>query len=202
MVKIASHQSIVLASASEIRGAMLAHMGIPFDVMPANIDEASIRDSLISESFKAQALALAGAKAKAVSEMLTESVVIGSDQICSFGDEILSKPGNTENAIAQLTRLSGQTHMQTSALAVYRGGEKLFEAVESAKLTMRPLSAEDIDAYVHHDNPIHSCGAYKFEALGVHLFARVEGDADTIYGMPLMPLISWLHASNILYFEV
>ncbi len=199
MLNIRSRESIVLASKSEIRAAMLSYLSIPNEIMPANIDEVAIRGEAGDQPLDAQALLLAAAKAGSVSQILPESLVIGSDQICSIEGEILSKPGTTENAIRQLHKLRGKTHQQTSAVAVYKAGEKLWDAVDVARLTMRPLTDEEITLYVEADEPIHSCGAYKFESYGVHLFSKVEGDADTVYGMPMMPLLAWLHEQNVLY---
>lgn len=192
------HTPIVLASGSAIRQQMLKAVGLAFRVMPSGFDEASLKASLKDASIAEQAVALARGKALSVSKDLPDAITIGADQICSIGGDILSKPGSYENAHASLAKLSGRTHLQTSGLVLTRGSDVLWEYSDSAELTMRELSPEAIKAYVAEDAPLHSCGAYKFEAMGRHLFSSITGDHDVIKGLPLTPLLAKLHALGVI----
>lgn len=189
---------MVLASGSAIRQHMLKAVGLAFRVMPSGFDEASLKAQLKGASIAEQAVALARGKALSVSKDLPDAITIGADQICSVDGEILSKPGSYENAHASLTKLSGKTHLQTSGLVLTRGSDVLWEYSDSAELTMRTLSPEAIKAYVAEDAPLHSCGAYKFEAMGRHLFESIRGDHDVIKGLPLTPLLAKLHALGVI----
>lgn len=192
---------LILASGSAIRCSMLAGVGLQFEVMPADINEAVLRDSIQHELIPRQAEKLAEAKALAISALQPDAMVIGSDQICAFGDEILCKPGGFEAASAQLQKLSGQTHHQYSAVSLCQGGRTLWCYVDQAVLTMRALSEADITTYLHLDEPYSSCGAYKFESMGSHLFSQVEGNSYTIQGMPLIPLLHALREQGVYALE-
>ena len=110
----------------------------------------------------------------------------------------LSKPGTYERAEAQLAGLAGSTHQQHCAVVLAKGSEVVWEFHDVAKLTMRALSAADIRAYVAADAPLSSCGAYKFEGLGRHLFSTMVGDHDVIQGLALVPLLAQLHALRVI----
>ncbi len=194
---IHTHHPIVLASGSAIRQQMLREVGITFRVMPSGFDESAVKAQMQRAPITDQALALARGKALSVSAQVADAFVIGADQICSVDGTILSKPGSYENAHASLRQLSGKTHLQTSAVVLARGSDVLWQHAASASLTMRALSDAEITAYVRADAPLHSCGAYKFEALGRHLFSHVEGESDVIQGLPLTALLAQLHALGV-----
>ncbi len=183
---------MILASGSQIRRAMLHDAGVEFAVIPADIDEASLRATIAGMPLTQQAEILAKEKAKAVSALHPNARVIGADQIAALDGDILTKPGTAEKACAQLARLSGNTHQQHSAVAVYHAGTCLWSHVDTAILTMRALDEAEIADYVAADNPTHSCGAYCYELGGKKLFHHVEGDYHTILGMPLTPLLAFL----------
>ena len=105
---------------------------------------------------------------------------------------IFKKPLNINNAINQLKKLSGKTHKQTSAICLFYEGKKLWCHVEEAKLTMHRLSENEIKNYINIDRPFQSCGSYKFESYGHHLFSKVVGDSFTIQGLPLISLLRQL----------
>ena len=197
VIPITTHSPIILASGSAIRQQMLKAVGLTFRVMPSGFDEAALKDSLRDAPICEQAVALARGKALSVSASNPDSIVIGADQICSVGNKILSKPGTYENAHASLRLLSGNTHQQTSGLVLVRGNNVVWEHSAHAELTMRTLSDDEIRAYVRADAPLHSCGAYKFESLGRHLFSHVTGDHDVIKGLPLTALLAQLYALGV-----
>lgn len=195
---IAQHAAIILASGSIIRQQMLKAVGLTFSVVPSGIEEDSIKARMADAPVADIALALAGAKALAVSALHPEAYTIGADQICSHHGVIFSKPGSYARAEEQLARLSGSTHEQHCAVVLARAGQLLWQHHDVAHLTMRALSPADIHAYVAADAPLSSCGAYKFEGLGRHLFASVSGDHDVIQGLALVPLLAQLHAHRVI----
>lgn len=192
---------IILASSSVIRQQMLKSVGLTFQISPSGFDETGLKQSLKGTPVEAQALALARAKALSISVNYPDAITIGADQICALGEDIFSKPGSYDAAQAQLVRLSGNTHRQVSGMVLARGDAVLFACTEQAELTMRELDEATIQAYVAADAPLHSCGAYKFEALGRHLFASVVGDHDVIKGLPLTVLLAQLHRLGAIAFE-
>jgi septum formation protein len=187
------HATLILASGSVIRQQMLRDAGLEFSVKPSGFDETALKPTLAHLPPMQQALMLAREKALAVSRAFPDAYTIGADQMCAAGDVILSKPGSYANAEAQLRTLSGTTHTQNCAAVIARGNDIVWEHAESATLTMRALTDAEIRAYVAADAPLQSCGAYKFEALGKHLFAQIEGDHHVIQGLPLIALLAKLH---------
>ena len=189
---------LILASGSTIRQQMLKAVGLTFSVVPSGVEEDTIKAEMKDAPIPELAAALARAKTLAVSKLEPDAYTIGADQICALGDTVLSKPGTYDRAEAQLAQLAGKTHTQHCAMTLARGGEVLWEFHDSATLTMHALNAAEIHAYVAADAPLSSCGAYKFEGLGRHLFAKVEGDHDVIQGLALVPLISHLYTLGII----
>lgn len=200
---IIHHIPLVLASGSAIRAQMLKGAGLQFSVAPSNVDEEEIKksDELRVTGYEALAAELARAKALNVSVSYRDHLTIGADQLCVQENRIFDKPETREAAIDQLLALSGRTHQQISAVCIARGAELVWEHQSAASLTMRSLSDAEIAAYIDADLPLKSCGAYKYESLGKHLFAAVTGDDATIKGLPLQPLIAQLHAMGAIALE-
>lgn len=192
MSNVNTHYPLILASGSIARRALMDMAQLEYDVIPADIDESEIKERLAHETPAEIAKSLAVAKASVISNLHPEAYVIGGDQVCAFGKDIFDKPGSAENVVKHLQLLSGKTHIQYSGVAVVKAGKLLWATVDEAQLTMRTLTNEEIHAYVKLDDPIGACGAYKFESLGCHLFAKVEGSSHTIQGMPLLPLLNAL----------
>lgn len=192
------HSPLILASGSTIRQQMLKSVGLTFSVEPSGVDEEAVQRTVSHLPIAEQALALATAKAVAVGARNPDSYTIGADQICALGPRIFHKPGSYKAAEAQLAALAGQTHHQHCGTVLVRGTEIIFATHATASLTMRALTPADIRAYVLADAPLNSCGAYKFEALGRHLFASVDGDQDVIKGLALLPLVAALHAQAVI----
>ncbi len=189
---------LVLASASEIRETMIRDLGIPVTVINPKFDEEAAKQTIGDLPPQKQALALAKGKAESVNNIHRDWLVIGADQMTELDGEILSKPGNTDNAILQLSRLGGKTHHQHSACVLMHRGKVIWETVETATLTMRDLSPEDIKAYIHLDNPIHCSGAYKYEEHGKHLFCDIKGRDDVIQGLPMLKLLNGLYDNQFM----
>lgn len=189
---------LVLASGSAIRAQMLKAAGLQFSVSPSGADEDAIKEAMQNATPAELGLALARAKGAVVGKQYPDAITISADQLCVFENSagahtIFDKPGNVANAQAQLETLAGNWHTQYSAAVLFRGEEEMFAYVGEAKLHMRGLSSEEIRSYLRADDPLHSCGAYKFESLGRHLFDEVQGDPDTIKGLPLVALLAKLH---------
>ena len=182
--------TLILASTSRYRRALLERLGVPFTAVAPACDEDALKDP----SLAPQALAefLAEAKAASIAVQQPDAVVIGSDQLAAIevGGKwfILGKPGSVEQAIQQLTLLGGRTHVLITALVVARGRER-WRHTDVAHLTMRRLSHEARVRYVLADQPTDCAGSYKLEARGISLFDRVESeDASAITGLPLIAL--------------
>jgi septum formation protein len=191
---------LILASQSPARQALLANAGIPFEAIPAGLDELAIQlASALSAPGEIAAL-LARDKALFVSEKHPGRYVVGADQTLILGERLFNKPAGRAQAAAQLRALAGQAHELHSATAVARNGEILFEDVSIARMTMRPLDDAAISAYLDAagEAVAASVGAYQLEGLGVHLFERIEGDHFTILGLPLLPLLKFLRSQGLL----
>lgn len=187
---------LVLASKSESRRQLLASAGIPFEVDPAQIDERALEAEFMGGGGSGDRLAAALARAKAleVSARNWNAYCLGADQVLSLEGRVLHKAATFDEARSHLSLLAGRTHELTSAFAIARNGEILHEDEDRAELTMRFLDATRIDRYLEiaGASALSSVGGYQLEALGIHLFERVEGGHATILGLPLLALLRWL----------
>jgi septum formation protein len=197
-------EPLVLASQSTIRAELLKKVGFPFSVETADIDERKIENELNSDTKTTQkiALALAEAKALAVSKNNPDAWVIGADQTLEFENNILHKVATRQEAETQLLSMSGKAHQLHSAIAVVRENKTVSLNVETAVLNMRPLSRHDIQTYcdLAGDVLFQSVGCYQFEGLGRHLFESVDGQEDVILGLPLNPIIKFFRSAGCLTF--
>jgi len=188
---------LILASASKIRSEILKKAGIEFSVVISDINEEKLKNKIINKSITEIAITLASEKAFNVSKNNPNSYVIGADQICNLNNKIFSKPNTIDNAIKQLKQLSGKTHKQTSGISLYFNSKLIWSFFEEAELTMHKLEEKEIIKYLEIDKPFNSCGSYKYESLGVHLFSKVEGNNETIQGLPIIELLNQLKKKNI-----
>ena len=193
--------TLVLASASATRRRLLAEAGIDAEARPAPIDERSLEAPLLAVGATPRdiAVALAAAKALATSEATPDALVIGADQTLDLDGERMTKPADINAARRQLLRLSGRSHQLHSAVACARGGQILWEHVESPTLTMRKLTPDDIAQYLAAvgEDALSSVGAYQLEGRGIRLFERVDGDFFAILGLPLLPLLAFLRTEKV-----
>lgn len=194
--------TLLLASQSSGRAAMLRAAGLEFETTAAHVDEEALTASLAAEGQSARNIAdaLAEAKAIKISSRLPGVTVLGADSTLALDDgAMLTKPETPDEATAQLARMAGQRHRLFSAVVAARDGAPVWRAIGEARLWMRPLSDGFIADYVarHWDSIRWTVGCYEIEGAGVQLFERVEGDPWTIIGMPMMPLLNWLRATGL-----
>jgi septum formation protein len=193
---------LILASLSAARREMLSAAGVKYDAAPALVDEEAQKQSLSQDGLAARIVAktLADMKARSLIEV-GDALVIGCDQTLEFGDVgLLDKPRTEKDAIAQLKMLSGKSHFLHSAVSIAEKGKIVWRDVDTARLTMRPLSDQFIKDYVEQEfEAIRGCvGGYQIEGRGVQLFDWVEGNHFTILGMPLLPLLGYLRERKYL----
>ena len=194
--------ALVLASASQTRAAMLRRAGIAIEIDAASIDERAMDDRMRRAGFLPadRALALARAKALAVTARHKGRIVLGADQTLEADGHAGIKARNRDEARAFLQALSGRRHMLHSAAVVARDGIVLFETIGSAALVMRSLSPAFLDAYLDEagDAALDSVGGYRIEDQGIQLFESVTGDQSVILGLPLLPVLDWLRRAGAL----
>jgi septum formation protein len=186
--------SLVLASGSAARKQLLAAAGLPFAARAPEVDERAIEAGLPGASPAELALALARAKALAVSAEAPEALCLGADQVLSLGARIFHKSASREQALRTLAALAGRTHRLTSAFALARGGRVLAAQADAAELTLRALDEAQLGLYLDAagEGVLGSVGAYQWEGFGAHLFERVVGDHSTILGLPMLKLLAAL----------
>lgn len=196
------HDSLILASSSEIRAALLRNAGVPFTIHPADIDESNLKTEMQSRNVDRTTIAsaLATAKARAVSSAFPERLVLGCDQLLVFDGRVLSKPTSTSDAIAQLHRMSGNWHELITSAVVIEGEGIAWSAVGRVNLRMHRLSDDYICDYVDRNwsSIRFSVGGYKIEEEGVRLFERIEGDHFHILGLPLLELLEYLTHKGVI----
>jgi septum formation protein len=190
----------LLASTSTARRLLMEAVGLPVETEAAGIDERAIEVSMPGAKPAAIAERLAGEKAAAVAARHPDRVVIGADQVLDLDGRSLSKPANLEDAARQIAELAGRTHSLHSALVVVFPSRPDLTFVEEARLTMRDLDRDAILTYLGRigDSALSSPGGYQVEGLGIHLFERIEGEHTTILGLPMLPLLAALRASNLI----
>lgn len=191
--------TLILASSSAIRRAMLDQVGMDFEVVPPRVDELAVQSVHGGEDFEL-ALALAEAKAAEVSARRSDAWVIGADSVISVEGRRFSKPANREEAAAHLRSFSGKAMRLVSTVALAQAGSVEWNHISDAVLHVRPLTDAFIDAYLDHEWPAvaYCVGVFRMEGRGVTLFDEVEGDHFTILGMPLLPLLGALRERNLL----
>ena len=177
-------QEIILASSSSSRRKELDRLNFEFSVIPPEVDEDSIKNTETDHLQISRKLALL--KARNVSLLYPEAIVIGGDTVASFNQKLLSKPITMEKSFEQLRMLAGQEHSLFTSLVIIAKEEEYIHSV-TAIMKMRDLSDEQIHRYVEIDKPLHSCGSYKLDALGISLFESIDcEDYTAIIGIPLI----------------
>ena len=180
---------IILASKSKIRKKILEKNNILCDVEPSNIDEDPVKISLINEGATPEIVSknLAELKANKVSQKNYETLVLGADSIIDLKGEIISKPENREEAFDILKRLNGKKHSLISSVCISKNGFMIWNYTDKAHLTMKEFSDKELKTYLDKisDSDLYAYNVYQIEGEGRTLFAKIEGDEDTIMGLPV-----------------
>jgi septum formation protein len=185
---------LVLASRSVSRRHMLEAAGIPIEICIPDVDERAVEAAAGTPAPSDAAVLLAREKAQAAARLMPGRIVAGADQTLAFEGRRLNKPADVAGARDQLAMLAGKTHYLHSAVALAQDGKVLFDAIDTASLTVRPLSGVFLDRYLAAagSTVLSSVGAYQLEKTGIHLFERIDGNYFTILGLPLLPLLDFL----------
>ncbi|MEI9885584.1 MAG: Maf family protein [Rhizomicrobium sp.] len=193
---------LILASASAARKQVLTAAQVPFAAVPADIDEAGLKDEFLAAGLDVSGVAvrLAEAKAVQVSRAHPGELVLGADQTLLFEGTLVSKCADLAAARALLSRLRGKDHWLVGGLALARDGRVFWRYSETSVLTMRAFSDTFLDAYLSTEGEgILACvGCYRLEGLGAQLFARIEGDYFSILGLSLQPLLTELRNQGVI----
>ena len=188
---------IVLASKSEVRKKILHQNNIICEVIPANVDEESIKKSLLKEKATPEIISknLAELKANKVSEKKPEELVLGADSVIDLSGDLISKPTNREEAINILKKLNGKRHQLISSVCISKNGSMIWNSTDASTLTMKQLNLDEIKSYLTkiRDKELYAYGVYQIEANGRSLFSEIEGDEDTIMGLPMKQIKKYLN---------
>ena len=187
---------IILASRSEVRKKILNKSSINCEVVPANVDEDQVKESLINEKATPEMISknLAELKANKVSGKKPNELVLGADSVIDLNNELISKPTNRKEALAILQKLNGQKHQLISSVCISKNGSMIWNFTDASTLTMKKLNLDDIKSYLAkiRDKELYAYGVYQIEADGRSLFSKIEGDEDTIMGLPVKQIKEYL----------
>ena len=188
--------NIILASKSLVRKKILEENGISCVVEPANIDEDLIKESLLNKGESPQIISknLAELKANKISNKKNGKLVLGADSIIDYNGNIISKPSNREEALAILKKLNGQKHYLISSVCISKNGSMLWNYTDKAVLTMKQMTDEELKSYLSKikDSKLYAYNIYQIEGEGRSLFSKIEGDKNTIMGLPIKQIKEYL----------
>ena len=190
-------KEIILASKSEVRRKILEENGIKCIVEPSNIDENLIKESLLKENVTSELISknLAELKANKVSQKKSEKLVLGADSIIDLEGEIISKPLNRNDAFNILRKLNGKKHQLISSVCISKNGSMIWNYTDAANLTMKQMTNEELKLYLTKikDKELYAYNVYQIEGEGRSLFSKIEGDEDTIMGLPVKQIKAYLN---------
>ena len=191
---------IILASKSKVRKEILDKNKIPNLVKPSNVDEEPVKKSLIKEKAKPEIISknLAELKANKVSLVQENQMVLGADSVIDLEGELISKPENREEALVILKKLNGKKHHLISSVCISRNGSMIWNYTDKASLTMKNFSEEDLKIYLSKisDESLYSYNVYQIEGEVRNLFLNIEGDEDTIMGLPVKKIREYLEIAQ------
>ena len=188
---------IILASKSKVRKKILEDNKIRCRVEPSNVDEDNIKESLIKEKASPEIISknLAELKANKISQKFINEIVIGADSVIDLEGEIISKPNDRIEALKILQKINGKTHQLISSVCISRGGSMMWNYTDKDSLTMKNMSLLDLEVYLKKisDEAIYAYNVYQIEGEGKSLFSKIEGDEDTIMGLPVKQIKEYLN---------
>jgi septum formation protein len=187
---------IILASKSKVRKQILDQNNIPNQVEPSNVDEDLVKESLIREQATPNIISknLAELKANKISLKFTDQMVLGADSVIDLNGELISKPVNRDEALIILEKLNGNKHYLISSVCISKNGSMIWNYTDKAALTMKNFSNEDLKIYLSKltDEALYAYNVYQIEGEGKNLFLNIEGDKDTIMGLPVKKIKEYL----------
>ena len=188
--------SIILASKSAVRKKILEENGISCIVEPANVDEGLVKESLLNKGESPQIISknLAELKANKISNKKNGKLVLGADSIIDYNGNIISKPSNREEALTILKKLNGQKHYLISSVCISKNGSMIWNYIDKAVLTMKQMTDEELESYLSKikDSTLYAYNVYQIEGEGRSLFSKIEGDKNTIMGLPIKQIKEYL----------
>ena len=188
---------IILASKSRVRKKILEDNKIACRVEPSNVDEDSVKESLVKEKATPSNISknLAELKANKISQKFINEIVLGADSVIDLEGEIISKPNDRIEALEILKKLNGKTHQLVSSVCVSRHGSMIWNYTDKASLTMKNMTLLELETYLKKisDEALYAYNVYQIEGEGRNLFSKIEGDEDTIMGLPVKQIKEYLN---------
>ena len=187
---------LILASKSKVRKEILDKHNIEAKVEPSSVDEELIKQSLLKERASPQIISknLAEIKASRVSQKNSDTLVLGADSVIDLNGELISKPDNREKARTILKKLNGKVHQLISSVCISKNGSMIWNHTDVAKLTMKSFSNRELEDYLNKisDEALYSYNVYQIEGIGRSLFSKIQGDENTIMGLPINKIKEYL----------
>ena len=188
---------IILASQSKVRKDILDKYDIPNIVQPSNVDEDVIKESLLKEKASPEIISknLSELKSCKVSQKKIDKLVLGADSVIDLDGELISKPKSREEAFEILKKLNGKKHNLVSSVCISKNGKRIWEFTDKATLTMKKFDDNDLKKYLSKisDETLYSYNVYQIEGEGRYLFSNIDGDEDTIMGLPIKRIKEYLN---------
>ena len=189
---------VILASNSKVRKKILDENKIECKVFPSNIDEESVKKSLLKANADPELISknLAELKANKISLKFYNEIVLGADSVIDIDKELVSKPSDRKQALEILRKLNGKTHYLISSVCISKNGSMIWNYTEKAALTMKELKDKDLKEYLSKitDEALYSYNVYQIEGEGRYLFSKIEGDKNTIMGLPINKIKEYLNS--------
>ena len=190
--------NLILASKSKVREEILKKNNIDCIVEPSNVDEDSVKESLIEEGATPEVISknLAELKANKISQKNNENLVLGADSVIDLEGELISKPENRQEALEILKKLNGKKHQLISSVCISKNGSMIWNHTDKAQLTMKNLSENDLKNYLSkiNDQALYAYNVYQIEGEGRSLFLKIEGNEDTIMGLPINKIKEYINS--------
>ena len=189
-------KEIILASKSGVRKKILDANNIKCKIEPSNVDEDSVKESLLRKKATPTIISknLAELKANKISQKFVEEMVLGADSIINLEGKIISKPNDREEALEILKKMNGKTHQLISSVCISKGGSMIWNYTDKALLTMKNMTFLELEDYLKKipDEALYAYNVYQIEGEGRSLFSKIEGDEDTIMGLPVKKIKEYL----------